>query len=204
MAKILIVDDEQMLREKLKDLLELEGHKVFTADGAENALTVFQEKNPQIVITDIRMPGMDGLALLDKIKGRSPDAEVLILTGHGDMDSAVQALKKNAFDYIPKPVNFDELIIALDRALISQNLRRDLVFQRAQLLRVQKMAIVGELNASVIYEVRQSLVAIGSQIQELVMNDFIVKDPILKEESAKIREIFIRMESVVRSVHISS
>ena len=112
---ILIVDDEQDLCEVLALSLSDLGYKVFTAKDGENALRVFKEVKPSIVLTDIRMPGMDGIELLQKVKQEDSDIEVIMITGHGDIDLAIQSLKHEATDFITKPINDDVLEIALRR-----------------------------------------------------------------------------------------
>ncbi len=114
--KILIVDDEKDICEVLDITLSDVGYEVFTASSGEEALRLYREVNPAIILTDIRMPGMDGIELLKRIKGANPDTEVIMITGHGDMDLAIESLKLEATDFITKPINYDILEIALKRA----------------------------------------------------------------------------------------
>ena len=113
---ILLVDDEKDLCEVLEISLTDLGYKVLTADTGKKALRIYKEHRPSIVLTDIRMPGMDGIELLQKIKQESPDAEVIMITGYGDIDLAIRSLKYEATDFITKPINDDVLEIALKRA----------------------------------------------------------------------------------------
>jgi signal transduction histidine kinase len=115
--KILLVDDEQDIRDVLRlPLMDL-GFEVLDAENGEDALNLFRNVKPSIVVTDIKMPGMDGLELLQKIKRDDPEAEVIMITGHGDMDLAVKSLKFDATDFITKPINVDVLEIAIRRAV---------------------------------------------------------------------------------------
>ncbi len=114
--KILLVDDEEGIRKVLDISLSDSGFKVFTAESGKEALDIFRKMRPPIVLTDIKMPGMDGIKLLQKIKEESPDTEVIMITGHGDMDLAIRSLKFDATDFITKPINDDALEIALKRA----------------------------------------------------------------------------------------
>ena len=114
--KTLLVDDEPGILKVLSISLADRGYRVFTAENGEEALQIFEEKRPAIVLTDIKMPGMDGIDLLRKIKEESPDTEVIMITGHGDMELAVQSLKHAASDFITKPIDDDALDIALKRA----------------------------------------------------------------------------------------
>ncbi len=123
---ILLVDDEQDIRDVLEVALADEGHAVFTAENGQEALAVFQEKHPAIVITDIKMPVMDGIELLQRIKRDAPETEVIMITGHGDMDLAVKSLKHQATDFITKPINVEALDIALQRTQERIIMRRKL------------------------------------------------------------------------------
>jgi len=114
--KLLLVDDEEDLRDVLGIYLTDIGFHVLTAENGEDALRIFRKENPRIVLTDIKMPGMNGIELLQQIKNESPDTEVIMITGHGDMDLAIQSLKYEATDFVTKPINDDVLEIALKRA----------------------------------------------------------------------------------------
>ena len=124
---ILLVDDELDIREVLSLSLSDMGYQVYEAENGDQALRIFKEVRPAIVLTDIKMPGMDGIELLEKVKHENPEAEVIMITGHGDMDLAIKSLKYEATDFITKPINVNALEIALQRAieriLIRQKLR---------------------------------------------------------------------------------
>ncbi len=113
---LLLVDDEEDIRDVLRLPLEDLGYDVLTAENAETALTLFRDEKPAIVLTDIKMPGMNGIELLQEIKKDSSDTEVIMITGHGDMNLAIKSLKYEATDFIIKPINVDALEIALGRA----------------------------------------------------------------------------------------
>jgi DNA-binding NtrC family response regulator len=113
---ILIVDDEPDIREVLAITLVDMGYRTLEAENATKAFAQFTEEQPRIVITDIKMPGSDGIELLRKIKHENPETEVIMITGHGDMNLAVRSLKYEATDFITKPINVDALEIALRRA----------------------------------------------------------------------------------------
>ena len=113
---ILIVDDEPDIREVLAISLIDMGYHTIEAEDATQAFNTFRKERPQIVVTDIKMPGGDGIELLRKIKRENPEAEVIMITGHGDMNLAVRSLKYEATDFITKPINVDALEIALRRA----------------------------------------------------------------------------------------
>ncbi|MGD8367688.1 MAG: hybrid sensor histidine kinase/response regulator [Desulfobacterales bacterium] len=125
--KLLLVDDEEGIRKVLDITLTDLGYRVYTAADGKEALQLFRENNPPIVLTDIKMPGIDGVELLRRIKHENPDTEVIMITGHGDMDLAIQSLKNEATDFITKPINDDILEISVrkarERILIREKLR---------------------------------------------------------------------------------
>jgi len=123
---ILVIDDEHGTLSMLRLLLGALGYSVFTADSGEKGLKIFRDQSPPIVLTDIRMPGMDGMEVLKQIKQIDGDAEVIVITGHGDMDMAVQALHLNASDFINKPIQKQALEVALRRAREKIRLKRQL------------------------------------------------------------------------------
>ncbi|OIO04631.1 MAG: histidine kinase [Desulfovibrionaceae bacterium CG1_02_65_16] len=115
--KVLLVDDEPGIRKVVGITLADLGYEVLEAVSGDEALAIFRREKPPLVLTDIRMPGMDGLELLKHIKAENPETEVILVTGHGDLDMAVQGLKLEACDFISKPVNSEMLEIALKRAM---------------------------------------------------------------------------------------
>jgi two-component system sensor histidine kinase/response regulator len=116
---VLIVDDDLALLEALPEALRLRmgGITVETADSAAAALDRIADRDYDAIVTDIRMPGMDGLKLLDEIRTRKPDIPTLIITGHGDNDLVVHALRGGARDFIQKPIDRDYFVAALYRAI---------------------------------------------------------------------------------------
>jgi DNA-binding NtrC family response regulator len=116
-GRILIVDDEPSIREIFQLNLSQGGHEVQTAGSAEEALARVEEFQPDVVVTDVRMDGMSGLELLKRLRAADPEAAVLVMTAHEDMQSAVSAMKEGALDYLVKPVDLEALELHLDRAL---------------------------------------------------------------------------------------
>ena len=114
--KILIVDDEEGIRKVLGISLTDRGYTVLTSENAVEALQVFSVEQPDIVLTDIKMPGMDGIELLRRLKRANPDTEVVVITGHGDMDLAIRSLKYEATDFITKPIDDAHLDRALQKS----------------------------------------------------------------------------------------
>lgn len=163
--EILLVDDEEGIRKVLGISLTDSGYKVLTAENGEEAFRVFNEKSPPIVLTDIKMPGIDGLQLLRMIKAESPDTEVIMITGHGDMDLAIQSLKFDATDFITKPINDDSLEIALKRAHekiffrtklreYTENLERLVEEKTRQLVDAERLAAIGQTVAGLAHAIK--------------------------------------------------
>jgi DNA-binding NtrC family response regulator len=123
--KILIIDDDSSLRRVLEYNLQQEGYDVATAADGESGLKLFAEKSPAIVITDLKMPGMGGFQLLSAIKERSPATVVIVLTAFGAIDTAVEAMKLGAFDYLTKPFNREELKLTVRKGLQLQGLSEE-------------------------------------------------------------------------------
>ena len=116
MKKLLVIDDEASTRDLLKMSLESDGYTVFVAEDGPKGLEIFARENPPVVLTDIKMPGMDGIEVLRRVKEQSPDTEVIVITGHGEMNLAIQALHLEASDFINKPISDEGLAVALRRA----------------------------------------------------------------------------------------
>ena len=126
MNKILLIDDEPDIVRVLGISLKADGYEVIPALSGAEGLEAFTKDKPEIVITDIKMPGMDGIEVLEKIKAIEPNTEVIIVTGHGDIDNTIEALKYGASDFINKPVRDEALSIALDRAKEKLDIKRKL------------------------------------------------------------------------------
>ncbi len=114
---ILIVDDEESICQSLKAILSDEGHNVLVAASGEEALKIMEEDMPQLILLDIWLPGIDGLETLEKIKALYPNVIVIMMSGHGTIETAVKATKLGAFDFIEKPLSLDKVIIMVNNAL---------------------------------------------------------------------------------------
>ncbi len=115
-VKILIIDDEKPTLSMFRLLLTALGYEVITEDNAAAGLRRVEKDRPDIVLTDIKMPGMDGLALLEEIKAVDPDAGIIVMTGHGDADLEEAAMRLDATAFLHKPIDKTELEAALERA----------------------------------------------------------------------------------------
>lgn len=145
---VLIVEDEELMRSILRQLIEGEGYRVFTADSTESALAVFSSNRIDVTLTDIKMSGRDGLALLDQIKAADEEAIVIIMTAYSSVDTAVAALRKGAYDYITKPFVNDDLIQTVRNALSHRRLFQENRYLRRELRRQRADAeIIGQSEA---------------------------------------------------------
>lgn len=125
MGNVLVVDDKEMLRDSVGVTLQRAGHTVFAAPGGEAALEVIARKRPDAVVTDLKMPGMTGLELLERVREIDEDLPVVLMTAFGTIETAVQAMSTGAYTYLTKPFKGDELIIAVKRAIEHARLKRD-------------------------------------------------------------------------------
>ena len=123
-AALLLVDDDEAFRKALARELGRAGYDVATAGSGDEALRRVAEREPEVVLLDLRLPDRDGLEVLEAIHAASPGTDVIMLTGHGSIDTAIQAVRKGAFDYVAKPCPLDELDVRIQRALERQSLRR--------------------------------------------------------------------------------
>jgi len=149
LISILVVDDEEDIRDVLEIALKDIGYTVYLAENGEKALEIFKSERPDIVITDIKMPVMDGIELLRRIKQENLETEVLMITGHGDMDLTISSLKNQAMDFITKPVNVDILEIAVEKAVEKIISRQKLLeyTQKLELLIYEKSKLADHLSS---------------------------------------------------------
>ncbi|MDX1566650.1 MAG: sigma-54 dependent transcriptional regulator, partial [Longimicrobiales bacterium] len=117
MARILIVDDEESIRHVLEQLFEYEGHEVEGASDGPEALDAVSDFRPDVTFLDVKMPGMDGVEILGRIRADDPSAVVVMISGHGTIDTAVEATRKGAYDFLEKPLDTDRLLVTLRNAL---------------------------------------------------------------------------------------
>lgn len=132
-ARILVVDDEVSVRESLHDWLKDSGHEVFTAANGGEALEIVKDKKPEIVITDLVMPGMDGLELTKKVKELFPDIEVIVITAYGSVATAIAAIKEGAYDYVEKPFCPERVELLLEKLMERQKLIKENVSLKQKL-----------------------------------------------------------------------
>lgn len=152
MANILVIDDERSIRNTLQEILEYESHKVDLATNGPEGIELFDKGNYDIVLCDIKMPDMDGLEVLEKLLEKSHDAAIIMISGHGNIDTAVEAIKKGAYDFIEKPLDLNRLLVtirnAMERTILvteTRNLKRkvsgtyDIVGESEPIRKVKEM-----------------------------------------------------------------
>ena len=165
--KILVVDDLEEVREPIELRLKSLGHKIASANDGFQALEILNSDVFDLVITDIRMPNMDGLELLRRIKVLSPDLEVMMVTGYANMDSSLEALRHGACNYLMKPINLEELALAVETIEKRLEMARKLKEQEAMLSRARKMADLGLVAAGVAHEINNPNTFVRGNIQTL-------------------------------------
>ncbi len=139
---ILIVDDERNIRFTLRDILEDEGHKCTLAESGEEALRILEEASPNLIILDILLPGMDGIETFQRIKENAPEVDVIMISGHSDIETAVKGVKLGAYDFLEKPLSMAKLLTAIRNVEEKQALLNRLQQDEAE--RFSKYEIVGE------------------------------------------------------------
>ncbi|MEO7801776.1 MAG: sigma-54 dependent transcriptional regulator [Ginsengibacter sp.] len=142
MATILIIDDERSIRKTLGEILTYEGYTIDEAADGEEGLKKFKEKKFDLVLCDIKMPKLDGIEFLEKAKESNPDVPILIISGHGNIETAVDAVKKGAYDYIAKPPDLNRLLITLRNAMDKTKLVAETKVLKRKISKTQE--IIGE------------------------------------------------------------
>ncbi len=122
MAKILIIDDEKAIRRSIKEILEFEKHQVEEAEEGQMGLNMSLKNNYDIILSDIKMPKLDGIELLQKLIENNISSSIIMMSGHGTIETAVDAVKKGAYDYLAKPIDLNRLLVAIRNALEKGNL----------------------------------------------------------------------------------
>jgi len=144
MAKILLIDDEASIRMALKEILEYESHTVIESPDAQAALKAVGQETFDLIISDIKMPKMDGLEFLSKVKEMGVECPVVMITGHGTIDTAVESIKKGAFDFIQKPLDLNRVLVTVRNATQSAQLVRETKSLKKKVARIVGTQIVGK------------------------------------------------------------
>lgn len=162
MARILLIDDEKAIRHALRDILEHEKHEVDEAEDGASGLEKAKKGRFDVVLCDIKMPKMDGLEVLEKITAHNGDLPVVMISGHGTIDTAVEALKKGAFDYIQKPPDISRILVTVRNALDRGSLVKETKVLRQKVKKAGASSMVGE---------SKSLEEIRSMIDKVAPSD---------------------------------
>ena len=139
MADILIIDDEKAIRKTLSEILSFEGYKVDEAADGEEGLKKFKDKSYDLVLCDIKMPKLDGIEFLQKAGEFNPDTPIIMISGHGNIETAVEAVKKGAYDYISKPPDLNRLLITIRNAMDKSSLVTETKVLKRKVSKVQEM-----------------------------------------------------------------
>ena len=142
--KILVAEDEEITLNNIVDTLQEEGYKVVSSRNGADALQMIEKDHFDVLITDIKMPGMSGIELLDKVRGHHPETEVIIITGFGSISSAVEAMKKGAVDYITKPFDLDELLLKVGKIFQQRSLKKENIALRTFVGMDKKISIIAK------------------------------------------------------------
>jgi DNA-binding NtrC family response regulator len=145
MSRILVIDDERSIRNTLKDILEYEKYSVDLAEDGIKALDKIKAASYDVILCDIKMPGMDGIEILEKLQEIIPDTPVVMISGHGNIDTAVESIKKGAFDYIEKPLDLNRLLITIRNAMDKSSLVSETKILKKKVNK--KFEIIGESTA---------------------------------------------------------
>ena len=142
---ILVIDDERSIRNTLKEILEYEGHTVNLAESGTEALELLKNMQPELIFCDIKMPGIDGIELLDSVVSMGIEAPVIMISGHGSIDTAVECIKKGAYDFIEKPLDLNRILITLRNATDRSTLIKETKILRKKVSKIPE--IVGKSPA---------------------------------------------------------
>src|SRR6187431_1547632 len=139
MPTILIIDDEKAIRKTLTEILSFEGYKLDEASDGEEGLRKFKEKTYDLVLCDIKMPKLDGIEFLQKVGEINADVPIIMISGHGNIETAVEAVKKGAFDFISKPPDLNRLLITIRNAMDKGSLVLETKVLKRRVSKVQEM-----------------------------------------------------------------
>jgi len=185
---ILIIDDEESIRDSCSQILIKDGYKAETAEDGYKGLQKIEEVKPEMVLIDLKMPGISGMEVLEKVKDRDPHIIPIVITGYGTVESAVEAMKKGAYDFITKPFTPDEL-----RVIVKRGLERRKLMLEAETLRREKRIMEENFITMVSHQMRSPLVAIQQYFEVILAG-------MTGEVEKKQREMILRAKERVESL----
>ena len=169
-ANILVVDDEKFITLSLKQHLEKEGYEVFTAESGEEGLEVFRTEIPDIILLDIHLPGISGLETLEAIRKINKEVIVVIITAHGDIETAVSAIKLGAYDFVEKPFDINRISLLIKKALETINLKREVTYLREE--QYDKYSFNNIIGAS---KTMKEVIALAKKVAESDANIILIQ-----------------------------
>ncbi len=209
---ILLVDDDPVLLQALPHTISLRmsGVQVETADSANVAIDLVQQQEYDAVVSDIKMPGMNGLDLLEEVLGRYPDIPVLLITGYGEHELAIRALRGGAYDYIQKPIDRDDFVASLSRALQTRQMRRQIQAQQHSLeqyalslerqvaQRTREMAAMSAKKDAFMDTLMQDLLEPLANLKDVTQTFSLDLQPL--DDVEKVHEDLLELEQSVRRI----
>ncbi|MBT9536708.1 MAG: sigma-54-dependent Fis family transcriptional regulator, partial [Nitrospirae bacterium] len=169
-ANILVVDDEKFITLSLKQHLEKEGYEVFTAESGEEGLEVFRTEIPDIILLDIHLPGISGLETLEAIRKINKEVIVVIITAHGDIETAVSAIKLGAYDFVEKPFDINRISLLIKKALETITLKREVTYLREE--QYDKYSFNNIIGAS---KTMKEVIALAKKVAESDANIILIQ-----------------------------
>lgn len=166
---ILILEDHEQTRKRVARVLEKEGYRVLTASDGEEGLLLFEERRVDLILADVRMPRRDGLSVLRETKGKGADVEVIVVTGYGDEDIVVQALRAGAINFLKKPIDIEQMLLAIHKALEHQTACRSLAYRNRDIELMQELVVRLTKRLELVVETPKKLSAEATRfLHELV------------------------------------
>ena len=160
--QILVIDDERKMTESMQKLLSNEGYGVDTAHRAQEGIALLETGGFDLVITDLMMPDSDGLVVMDYVRKHCGDMPVIVVTGYGSMESAIEAMRKGAYDYVTKPFDFDRIRITVQRAFEKQRMQEEIVKQ-------ERLEAISQTAVSLNHEINNPLCVISGTAELMLM-----------------------------------
>ena len=186
--KILVIDDEQIIRESCQEIFNVNGYQVITADNGNSGFDLFQKVHPDLILLDLKMPDRNGLGMIEEISTSDPNCIVIIITGFGTIESAVEAMRYGAYDFLSKPFTPDELRVTVKRGIEKRNL-----VLRTEALSAEKRAMRENFVNMASHELRSPLSAI-------LQNLMVINEGLAGETSPQVKNILNKMNKRLRGL----
>ncbi len=198
---ILLVDDDFDICELLQEQLEVDDYQVDTANSVPEALTCLEKQSFDLILTDIKMPGEDGISLLKKVRLTHPNILVILMTGFGDKDIAIQSIKEGAFDFLEKPLDEQDLANALERASKFIHMQSRMDETHSKLEDAARLTAVGEIAANLAHEIKNPLAQILTEVMDLMECDPSTSSDTIKKKAGVIEKTTQRIGRIVNSLY---